>query len=124
MDRAETVTLFYDMLLAPGTLLGPDITWEQVDGSSARARFTPRGGPIGFKVASGLNSLRGHGRRQRRRPRVRGQELVQGEWRLQSSHPRGGGQSDDGASLANGTSLASRARIAKTQSAQTTNEQQ
>ena len=29
MDRAETVTLFNDMcILAPGTLVGPDITWE------------------------------------------------------------------------------------------------
>jgi hypothetical protein len=44
MDRAETVTLFNDMcLLAPGTLVGPNITWEPVDASSARARFTHRG---------------------------------------------------------------------------------
>jgi hypothetical protein len=47
MDRAETVTLFNDMcLLAPGTLVGPDITWEPVDGSSARARFTHGGHTI------------------------------------------------------------------------------
>ena len=43
MDRAETVTLFNDMcLLAPGTLVGPGITWEPVDGSTVRARFTHR----------------------------------------------------------------------------------
>lgn len=47
MDRAETVTLFNDMcLLAPGTLVGPGITWEPVDASSARARFTHRGHTI------------------------------------------------------------------------------
>lgn len=40
MDRGESVTLFNDMcLLAPGTLVGPVITWEPVDASSARARF-------------------------------------------------------------------------------------
>ena len=43
MDRAETVTLFNDMcILAPGTLVGPDIIWEAVDASTARARFTLR----------------------------------------------------------------------------------
>ena len=47
MDRAETVTLFNDMcILAPGTLVGPDITWEPVDASTARARFTLRGHTI------------------------------------------------------------------------------
>ena len=47
MDRAETVTLFNDMcLLAPGTLVGPDITWEPVDAFTARARFTQRGHTI------------------------------------------------------------------------------
>ena len=47
MDRAETVTLFNDMcLLAPGTLVGPGITWEPVDTSSARARFTQGGHTI------------------------------------------------------------------------------
>ena len=47
MDRAETVTLFNDMcLLAPGTLVGPDIAWEAVDASVARARFTHRGHTI------------------------------------------------------------------------------
>ena len=41
MDRSEAVTLFNDMcLLAPGTLLDPDIEWEPVDAHSVRARFT------------------------------------------------------------------------------------
>jgi hypothetical protein len=41
MNRAETVTLFNDMcLLAPGTLIGPNIAWEAVDATTARARFT------------------------------------------------------------------------------------
>ena len=47
MDRAETVTLFNDMcIVAPGTLVGPNITWEAVDASTARARFTLRGHSI------------------------------------------------------------------------------
>ena len=47
MDRAETVTLFNDMcLLAPGTLIDPDIAWQAVDASTARARFTHRGQTI------------------------------------------------------------------------------
>jgi len=44
MDRAETVTLFNDMcLLAPGTLIDPDIAWTAVDATTARARFTHAG---------------------------------------------------------------------------------
>jgi hypothetical protein len=47
MDRAETVTLFNDMcLLAPGTLIDPDIAWEAVDATTARARFTYEGQTI------------------------------------------------------------------------------
>ena len=47
MDRAETVTLFNDMcLLAPGTLIDPDITWDAVDATTARARFTHDGQTI------------------------------------------------------------------------------
>jgi hypothetical protein len=47
MDRAETVTLFNDMcLLAPGTLIDPDIAWEAVDATTARARFTYKGQTI------------------------------------------------------------------------------
>jgi hypothetical protein len=40
MDRSETVTLFNDMcLLAPATLIDPDITWEPVDANTVRAHF-------------------------------------------------------------------------------------
>jgi len=47
MDRAETVTLFNDMcILAPGTLVGPNIEWDTIDAVSARARFTQRGHTI------------------------------------------------------------------------------
>jgi hypothetical protein len=47
MDRAETVTLFNDMcLLAPGTLIHPDIAWEAVDATMARARFAHGGQTI------------------------------------------------------------------------------
>ena len=47
MDRAETVTLFNDMcLLAPGTLIDPDIAWDAVDATTARARFTHHGQTI------------------------------------------------------------------------------
>ncbi len=47
MDRAETVTLFNDMcLLAPGTLIGPEIAWDAVDATTARARFAHRGHTI------------------------------------------------------------------------------
>ncbi|MGE0866794.1 MAG: DUF6544 family protein [Vicinamibacterales bacterium] len=51
MDRAETVTLFNDMcLLAPGTLLGPGITWQPVDARSARAQFTNAGQTISAEL--------------------------------------------------------------------------
>lgn len=47
MDRAETVTLFNDMcLLAPATLISPDITWEAVNATTARARFRHGGQTI------------------------------------------------------------------------------
>ena len=47
MDRAETVTLFNDMcILAPSTLVGPGISWEPVDASTARASFTQHGHTI------------------------------------------------------------------------------
>ncbi|MEO5823563.1 MAG: DUF6544 family protein [Vicinamibacteraceae bacterium] len=48
MNRAETVTLFNDMcLLAPGTLIDRRITWQPVDATTARARFTYGGQTIG-----------------------------------------------------------------------------
>jgi len=41
MDRAETVTLFNDLcLLAPGQLIDPAISWEEIDALHARARYT------------------------------------------------------------------------------------
>jgi len=41
MDRSETVTLFNDMcILAPGSLVAPNISWEPIDAHAARARFT------------------------------------------------------------------------------------
>ncbi|MDF3071319.1 MAG: hypothetical protein K0R38_6920 [Polyangiaceae bacterium] len=41
MDRAETVTLFNDMcLLAPATLLEPNIAWKPVDDRTTEARFS------------------------------------------------------------------------------------
>jgi hypothetical protein len=41
MNRAETVTLFNDMcLLAPGTLIDPRIRWQEIDATTARARFS------------------------------------------------------------------------------------
>jgi hypothetical protein len=47
MDRAETVTLFNDMcLLAPGSLIDPRVTWQPIDATTARARFTYRGQTI------------------------------------------------------------------------------
>ena len=46
-NQSETVTLFNDMcLLAPGTLLGPGISWEEVHDRSVRARFTNAGQTI------------------------------------------------------------------------------
>lgn len=47
MDRSETVTLFNDMcMLAPGSLLSPNIAWEPLDDRRARARFTKGGQTI------------------------------------------------------------------------------
>lgn len=41
LTRAETVTLFNDLsILAPGALVSPLITWQPIDASTARARFT------------------------------------------------------------------------------------
>jgi hypothetical protein len=54
MDRAETVTLFNDMcLLAPATLIDPDIAWEAVDATTARARFTHKGQMIAATLLFG-----------------------------------------------------------------------
>lgn len=41
MNRAETVTLFNDLVLfAPGALIDPEIEWEPVDDHTVRARYT------------------------------------------------------------------------------------
>ncbi|WP_129627274.1 DUF6544 family protein [Candidatus Oscillochloris fontis] len=47
MDRGETVTLFNDMcLLAPATLIDPQIVWEELDPQTVRATFTNAGNTI------------------------------------------------------------------------------
>ena len=47
MTRGETVTMLNDMcILAPATLIDPAITWETVDGCTARACFTKAGHAI------------------------------------------------------------------------------
>ncbi|MBL0278576.1 MAG: hypothetical protein IPQ24_21325 [Anaeromyxobacter sp.] len=41
LTRSETVTLFNDLcVLAPGELVRPSVTWEPLDGRTARARYT------------------------------------------------------------------------------------
>jgi len=41
MDRAETVTLFNDLvLLAPGALVDAPIEWEPIDGATVRGTYT------------------------------------------------------------------------------------
>ena len=47
MTKGETVTMLNDMcIMAPATLIGPAITWEAVDGRTARACFTNAGHTI------------------------------------------------------------------------------
>nr|WP_044200853.1 DUF6544 family protein [Oscillochloris trichoides] len=47
MDRSETVTLFNDMcLLAPATLIDPQIVWEELDPQTVQATFTNAGNTI------------------------------------------------------------------------------
>lgn len=41
LNRAETVTLFNDLcLMAPAALIQPNITWEAIDSTSAKAHYT------------------------------------------------------------------------------------
>ena len=41
MNRAETVTLFNDMcVFAPGALISPAITWQEIDANTVSADFT------------------------------------------------------------------------------------
>jgi hypothetical protein len=47
MDQSETVTLFNDMcLLAPATLVGADVRWEELDANHVHATFTNAGHTI------------------------------------------------------------------------------
>ncbi|MBK9797900.1 MAG: hypothetical protein IPP58_15740 [Holophagaceae bacterium] len=51
LTRGETVTLFNDLcILAPGALVSPHITWEPIDASKVRARFTLRANSIGAEL--------------------------------------------------------------------------
>ena len=51
LTRAETVTLFNDLcILAPGALISPLITWQPIDASTARARFTLGANAIGAEL--------------------------------------------------------------------------
>ena len=58
MDRSETVTLFNDMcLLAPATLLAPEIVWEPADALTTRARFTNGAHTISATLLFGEDGL-------------------------------------------------------------------
>lgn len=47
MDQSETVTLFNDMcLLAPATLVSPQVGWSEIDAFTVRATFTNAGHTI------------------------------------------------------------------------------
>jgi hypothetical protein len=47
MTRGETVTMLNDMcIMAPATLIEPSLTWEEVDGCTARASFSNAGHAI------------------------------------------------------------------------------
>ncbi|MFN8485597.1 MAG: DUF6544 family protein [Anaerolineae bacterium] len=51
MNQSETVTLLNDMfLLAPATLIDPNITWEEIDPQTVRATFTNVGNTISAVV--------------------------------------------------------------------------
>jgi hypothetical protein len=52
MNQSETVTLFNDMcLLAPGTLIGPGIRFQQIDARAVAAEFTHAGSTIGAQLS-------------------------------------------------------------------------
>lgn len=41
MDRVETVTLFNDLcVFAPGALISPNISWQEIDATTVKATFT------------------------------------------------------------------------------------
>lgn len=51
MNKSETVTLLNDMfLLAPATLIDPNIIWEEIDPQTVRATFTNAGNTISAVV--------------------------------------------------------------------------
>ena len=52
MNHSETVTLFNDMfLLAPATLIDPQITWEELDPLTVRATWTNAGNTVSAIVS-------------------------------------------------------------------------
>ncbi|MFN8468372.1 MAG: DUF6544 family protein [Caldilineaceae bacterium] len=52
MNHSETVTLFNDMfLLAPATLIAPEITWEELDPFTVRATWTNAGNTVSAVVS-------------------------------------------------------------------------
>jgi hypothetical protein len=58
LDQAETVTLFNDMcLLAPTTLLSPDVTYEEIDAHTVLARFTHGGRTISARLSFGDDGM-------------------------------------------------------------------
>ena len=58
MDRSEAVTLFNDMcVLAPGTLLDTEISWDEVDARTVRARFVHGGHTISATLLFGDDGL-------------------------------------------------------------------
>ena len=58
LDRAETVTLFNDMcLLAPTTLLSPEVTYEAIDAHDVLARFSHGGRTISARLTFGDDGL-------------------------------------------------------------------
>ena len=69
MDQAETVTLFNDLcILAPGALVSPTITWDEVNETHVRATFTNAGRQvralIRFSAAGDLIDFRSEDRLQ------------------------------------------------------------
>jgi len=69
MDVSETVTLFNDLcLLAPGALVSPTITWDEVNHTHVRATFTNAGRRVSalirFNAAGDLIDFRSEDRLQ------------------------------------------------------------
>jgi hypothetical protein len=69
MNRSETVTRLNDMcLLAPATLIGPDLAWEAIDESTVRVTFTSFGNSVSalltFDAAGALTDFSSEDRMQ------------------------------------------------------------